>query len=100
MATFVTLVRGINVAGARPLRMEALRGLYEGLGCRNVRSYLQSGNVVCEAGVREPAAHAAAVQRAILSEAGLEVSVAALTARAMTGVVAANPLIGRRSVDP
>jgi uncharacterized protein (DUF1697 family) len=40
------MIRGINVVGAKIIRMEELRKMYAGMGFKNVRSWLQSGNVV------------------------------------------------------
>jgi len=40
------MLRGINVSGQKKIRMADLRSLYESLGLINVRSYLQSGNVI------------------------------------------------------
>jgi uncharacterized protein (DUF1697 family) len=100
MPAFISMVRGINVGGARPLKMEVLRGLHEGLGHRNVRSYLQSGNVVFESDKADADAHAAGIERAIKRAAGHDVSVGVWTARALTAIVAKNPLVGRRSLDP
>ncbi|MEU2549422.1 DUF1697 domain-containing protein [Streptomyces roseolus] len=44
--TYALLLRGINVSGHRRLPMPELRELLEGLGHRDVRTYLQSGNAV------------------------------------------------------
>ncbi|MFF5505295.1 DUF1697 domain-containing protein [Streptomyces roseolus] len=44
--TYALLLRGINVSGRRKLPMAELRELLEGLGHRDVRTYLQSGNAV------------------------------------------------------
>jgi len=46
--TWIALLRGINVGGNNILPMKALRDLLEGLGLHNVRTYIQSGNVVFE----------------------------------------------------
>jgi len=46
MYTCISLLRGINVSGQKLIKMADLKGLYEGLGFANVRTYLQSGNVV------------------------------------------------------
>jgi uncharacterized protein (DUF1697 family) len=46
MKTYISLLRGINVSGQKLIRMDALRKLYEKLGFEDVRSYVQSGNVV------------------------------------------------------
>ena len=46
MNTFIALLRGINVGGRHKLPMRELVQLLEGLGLVNVKSYIQSGNVV------------------------------------------------------
>lgn len=46
MVTGIALLRGINVGGHNRLKMAALRSDLETLGLRNVRTYIQSGNVV------------------------------------------------------
>ncbi len=43
---YVTLLRGINVGGRNALSMKELTEILEVLGCENVRTYIQSGNVV------------------------------------------------------
>lgn len=46
MNTVIALFRGINVGGAHIIPMKELRSLLEGLGCQDVRTYIQSGNAV------------------------------------------------------
>ena len=46
MKTYVALLRGINVGGKNSLRMKELVCLLEAIGSRNVKTYIQSGNVV------------------------------------------------------
>jgi uncharacterized protein (DUF1697 family) len=46
---FVALLRGINVGGKNALPMKDLAGMFAGAGCMNVRTYIQSGNVIFEA---------------------------------------------------
>ncbi len=48
MATYVSLLRGVNVAGQRKVGMDELRELFQSMGFMNVRSYIQSGNVIFE----------------------------------------------------
>lgn len=50
METFIALFRGINVGGRNILPMKALASLLEQNECFNVRTYIQSGNVVFERG--------------------------------------------------
>lgn len=46
MTVFISLLRGINVAGQKVIKMAELRVLYQQLSFKNVRSYIQSGNVI------------------------------------------------------
>ena len=43
---YVALLRGINVGGRNPVRMAALRDAMEAAGYEDVRTHLQSGNVL------------------------------------------------------
>lgn len=45
MATWIALLRGIG-GGIRPLPMRDLVAALEGMGLKNVRTYIQSGNVI------------------------------------------------------
>jgi uncharacterized protein (DUF1697 family) len=46
MVTYVSMLRGINVGGQKRIKMEELIVLYESLGFKNVKTYVQSGNVI------------------------------------------------------
>lgn len=48
MKTYVAFLRGINVGGNTMLPMPELRSLCERIGFENVRTYIQSGNVIFE----------------------------------------------------
>ena len=48
MPRYVILLRGINVGGKNKLSMAALKEALEELGCENVTTYINSGNVVLE----------------------------------------------------
>lgn len=48
MSTWIALLRGINVGGNNVLPMKDLASVLEELGCTNVATYIQSGNVVFE----------------------------------------------------
>ena len=50
MTVFISMLRAVNVGGTSRIKMEPLRAAYEGLGFRDVRSLLQSGNVVFRGG--------------------------------------------------
>ena len=49
MATFIALIRGINVGGNKKLSMADLKSACESLGYTDVRTLLNSGNVIFDA---------------------------------------------------
>lgn len=51
MTTYVLLLRGINVGGKNKLPMAGLKLFLEELGCSNVTTYIQSGNVIVQSKV-------------------------------------------------
>ena len=80
--------------------MDRLRAIHEALGFRNVRTYLQSGNVVFEARSADAARHGEAIERRILRDCGYEVAVAVRSEGEMASALAGNPLLGRAGIDP
>jgi uncharacterized protein (DUF1697 family) len=51
MARYVALLRGINVGGKNPIPMTGLKTSFEENGFDDVRTYIQSGNVVFSSSV-------------------------------------------------
>ena len=46
MNTYIALFRGINIGGHHLLPMKDLAGIFGGMGFQQVKTYIQSGNVV------------------------------------------------------
>lgn len=46
MTTYIALLRGINVGGNRIIKMAELKNVLEALGLKDVKTYIQSGNVL------------------------------------------------------
>jgi len=44
--TYVVLLRGINVSGQKKIKMAELRSVLEENGLKNVKTYIQSGNII------------------------------------------------------
>jgi uncharacterized protein (DUF1697 family) len=55
MAAYVALLRGINVGGKNPISMQTLAGCFRDAGYEEVRTHLQSGNVLFASGSRSGA---------------------------------------------
>jgi uncharacterized protein (DUF1697 family) len=87
VARQIALLRGINVGGHKKVSMGRLRELMEELGYRDVRTYVQSGNVVFT-GPRRPATH---LESALADEFGFEIRVVLRTRDELAAVVRGNP---------
>lgn len=92
MTRSIALLRGVNVTGKNAIRMAALQASFERLGCSNVRTYLQSGNVVFDTKISDAEKLAAKITTAIAQDFGHEVAVGVLTAPALARIVKSNPL--------
>jgi len=91
----VALLRGINVGRAKRIAMADLRALVEELGGGEVRTLLNSGNVVfTSVRARAPAEDARRIEAAIEGTLGVRSRVTVLTAAGLAAVVAEHPLRG------
>lgn len=86
MTVFVALLRGINVGGAGKLAMADLRRIATGCGFEDVRTYVQSGNVVFRANGSR-AAVAKSLRAAIAAETPVDPAIAIRTADQLAKVV-------------
>ena len=53
MTIYVSMLRAVNVGGTSRIKMDALRAVYESLGLADVRTLLQSGNVLFRSGLTD-----------------------------------------------
>ncbi len=92
MATYISMIRGINVVGAKIVKMEALRKMYEGLGFKNVRTYIQSGNVIFQTIKKKEKELEALIAKEVLKKFGYEVKVMVMTAEHLNKIINGNTL--------
>ncbi len=90
MTTHVALLRGINLGATNRIPMPALREVLTQAGFENVRTYVQSGNVVLNS-ARKPVAVGAKVAAVITENFELEIPVVVRSAQELAATVAANP---------
>ncbi|MDQ0086861.1 uncharacterized protein (DUF1697 family) [Paenibacillus anaericanus] len=53
MATYVALLRGVNVGGKNMIKMARLKEMFEAMGLNQVKTYIQSGNVLFQSNEEE-----------------------------------------------
>jgi uncharacterized protein (DUF1697 family) len=88
----VALLRGINVGRAKRVSMADLRALFEDLGYGDVRTLLNSGNVVFSGPGAAPGA-ATRIEAALAQRLGVSARVTVLTAAELATIVAGNALL-------
>jgi uncharacterized protein (DUF1697 family) len=87
----IVLLRGINLGPRNRIAMPELRKLLEAAGFDEVRTYVQSGNIVLSTR-RKPEGTATACERLIEAELGLEIPAVVRTRDELAEVVRRNPL--------
>lgn len=88
----VALLRGINVGRAKRVAMADLRVLVAALGYQDVRTLLNSGNIVFTAPGRLHGDPAVRIEQAIASRLGVSARVTVLTAAEVAAAISDNPL--------
>jgi uncharacterized protein (DUF1697 family) len=97
---YVALLRGINVGGKNVIRMEALRAAFEAMGFREVRTYIQSGNVVFSSARARRTTLAAKVEAGLSDAFGYESRVVIVASAELSTIVAEAPAdFGTRPAD-
>jgi uncharacterized protein (DUF1697 family) len=99
MPIYISLLRGINVGGHKRIKMDQLRKSFEALGFEQVKTYIQSGNVVFQTGKLSPATLSKRIEERILTDFGFSVSVISRSSDEMAKAIARNPFLKERDID-
>ena len=75
MNTYIALLKGINVGGHKKVPMAELRELLLKLGFNDVKTYIQSGNVILQSSEKDAKKIEQKIKNALLNHFGFEVSV-------------------------
>ena len=90
MTSYVVLLRGVNVGGRAKVSMAALRETCASVGCEEVATYIQSGNVVLRSALGADALRDR-LASAIVDQLGVRPAVMVRTASEMADVIRHNP---------
>jgi uncharacterized protein (DUF1697 family) len=72
LVTYVALLRGVNVGGNAMINMKALKESFEKAGYENVRTYINSGNVIFETNKTDPRKLEVSIEKILSKEYKLE----------------------------
>ncbi len=91
MIKYVAFLRGINVGGKKLIKMKELARIFELLGSKNVRTYIQSGNVIFDSSEINRDVLARKIEKKILKAFGHEVAVVLQTIDELKEILRRNP---------
>lgn len=98
MNTYISFLRGINVSGQKKIKMEDLKKMYESLGCEDVKTYIQSGNVVFKS-VKDQDEIEKEIRGGINRTFGFDAGIFVTTRNHIEDVLSANPFKNRKDFN-
>jgi uncharacterized protein (DUF1697 family) len=99
MPIYISMLRGINVGAHKRMKMDQLRASFEALSFGQVKTYIQSGNVIFKTTKVSPALLSERIEKRIFADFGFPVSVLTRTADEMAKAIEDNPLLKKRGID-
>jgi uncharacterized protein (DUF1697 family) len=98
MKTFISMLRGINVGGKKVL-MTDLKALYEELKCKDVITYIQSGNVIFKAGNIADLEMAGKIEKKLRDKYKFDVPVIIRSVEEMEHILTNNPFLKQKNIN-
>jgi uncharacterized protein (DUF1697 family) len=99
MPIYIAMLRGINVSAHKRMSMEKLRASCAALGLQQVKTYIQSGNVVCKATKLSSTALSKKLEARIVKDFGFSADVVSRTSEEMKGIIQNNPFVKEPGID-
>lgn len=97
---YLLLLRGINVSGKRLVKMDNLVNLFKALGFINIKTYIQSGNVIFEADGIDKLIVKNKIDLAFESEFGFKVESFIFDSEEWEYAITNNPFISESLIEP
>lgn len=91
MKIWIALFRAVNVGGKNKVTMVQLKSVFESVGCENVRTYIQSGNVVFSSNIRSKPKLQNVIADATESQFGFRPHVMLLSDTELQSAITSNP---------
>lgn len=98
MQTHLALLRGINISGTKMIKMDALTKALELIGFKNVRTYIQSGNVFVDS--EETASKVGfIIKQELFKTFGHDVPIIVIEKKDLTDCLKTNPFLNDKNHD-
>ncbi len=99
MTVYVSMLRAVNVGGTSRIKMDALRAVYESIGLNDVRTLLQSGNVVFRSSLKDRERLVKRITQELERQLELQVDVIVRTLAELADIVERGPVLSPHA-DP
>ena len=99
MNTYIAILRGINVSGKNMIKMPALVKTFENLGFENVKTYVQSGNVIFQSEPKSIEDLEKQIFEQIEKDFEAKIPVIVLESDSILKIQKSNPFINRKDID-
>jgi len=96
MTRYAAFLRGINVSGQKIIKMERLKEIFESMKVKNVKTYIQSGNVIFDSSESNSETLINKIESHIKKSLGYEVTVITRTAAEIEKVITQNPFAKKK----
>lgn len=96
---YIALLRGINVSGQKIIKIDELRKLFETLGFGNVKTYIQSGNIIFNYQIDSPEKIIKSVEKKIKEVFSFDVTVIIRTNDELRKIIHSNPYLKTKPVE-
>ena len=91
MTRFIAFLRGINVGGQKIIKMEDLSKIFSSSGFSNVKTYIQSGNVIFDSSEKDSPALTQKIEKNLLTLLGYDVTILLRTTDEVEQIINLNP---------
>ena len=91
MTQYLILLRGINVGGKNVIKMADLKAGFESMGFANVRTYIQSGNVLIDSAEKDKLLLTTKIEAGLSKRFNFQARVAVLSQKDLAGIVKSAP---------
>jgi uncharacterized protein (DUF1697 family) len=91
MSRNVAFLRGINVSGQKIIKMEKLKEIFESMKFRNVRTYIQSGNVLLDSPAADSGKLTNKIESSLKKSLGYDVPVMIRSISEIEKIIKRNP---------
>jgi uncharacterized protein (DUF1697 family) len=96
---YIALLRGINVGGKRKIKMVDLKDIFESLSYKNVKTYIQSGNVIFDYDCTDTIIIASQIEKRINEVFGFEVKIIIRTDNELRDIFNNNPFVKQSNIE-